>query len=79
MQPFADGVTVIVAITVLLMLLFAVKEAILPEPVPPSPIDTVLLLHAKVVPVVVLLKLNALWIAPLQSAWLDGTTTFGVG
>ena len=27
----------------------------------------------------VLLKLNADWLAPLQSAWLDGAITFGVG
>jgi hypothetical protein len=78
-QPFADGVTVIVAIVVLLVLLLAVKEAILPAPVPASPIDIVLLLHAIVEPVVVLLKFNALWVVPLQFAWLDGTITIGVG
>jgi hypothetical protein len=70
---------VTVAVTGDDVLLVAVKAAILPEPVPASPIDVVLLLQVKVVPVVVLLKLNALWVAPLQSVWLPGTITFGVG
>jgi hypothetical protein len=78
-QPFAVGLTVIVAVIVAAVLFVAVNEAILPVPVPGSPIDVAVLLHAKVVPVVVLLKLNALWVAPLQSAWFPGTITFGVG
>ena len=78
-QPFAVGLTVIVAVTGATVLLVAVKEAILPVPVPPRLIDTMLLVHAKVVPVVALLNVNALWVAPLQSAWLDGTITLGVG
>ena len=40
------GVTVIVAVTGELVLLVAVKEAILPEPLAAKPIDGVLLLHA---------------------------------
>jgi hypothetical protein len=78
-HPFAVGLTVIVAVIGAAVLFVAVKAAILPAPVPASPIDIVLLLHAKVVPVVVLLNVNALWVAPLQSVWLPGTITLGVG
>jgi hypothetical protein len=78
-QPFAVGLTKIVAVTGATVLLVAAKEAMLPRPVPARPIDVVVLLHAYVVPVVVLLKLNALWVAPLQTAWFPGTITFGVG
>jgi hypothetical protein len=59
-QPFAVGLTVIVAVIGAAVLLVAVKEAILPEPVPARPIDVAVLLHAKLVPVVVLLNVNAL-------------------
>jgi hypothetical protein len=45
-HPFAVGVTVIVAITVAVPLLVAVKDGIFPVPLPASPMDGVLLIHA---------------------------------
>ena len=49
-QPLAVGVTVIVAITVAVLALVAVKDGILPVPLAASPMEGVLLTHAKVVP-----------------------------
>jgi hypothetical protein len=45
-QPFAVGVTVIVAITVVMPALVAVKDGIFPVPLPAKPMDGVLLIHA---------------------------------
>jgi hypothetical protein len=45
-HPFAVGVTVIVAVTVVMPLLVAVKDGIFPVPLPASPMDGVLLTHA---------------------------------
>jgi hypothetical protein len=49
-QPFAVGVTVIVSITIVEPLLVAVKDGIFPVPLAASPMDGVLLTHAKVEP-----------------------------
>jgi hypothetical protein len=49
-HPFAVGVTVIVAITVVVPALVAVKEGMFPVPLPTKPMDGVLLTHAKVEP-----------------------------
>ena len=49
-QPLAVGVTVIVAITVAVLALVAVKEGMSPVPLPARPMDGVLLTQAKVVP-----------------------------
>jgi hypothetical protein len=49
-HPFADGVTVIVATTFVIPAFVAVKEGMLPVPLPARPMDGVLLTHAKVVP-----------------------------
>jgi hypothetical protein len=45
-HPFAVGVTVMVAITVVVPALVAVKDGIFPAPLPASPMDGVLLTHA---------------------------------
>jgi hypothetical protein len=45
-HPFAVGVTVIVAITVVMPTLVAVKDGIFPVPLPVNPMDGVLLPHA---------------------------------
>ena len=45
-HPFAVGVTVMVAITVVVPALVAVKEGMFPIPLPASPMDGVLLTHA---------------------------------
>lgn len=50
-QPFAVGVTVIVAVTAALVLLVAVNAAILPEPLAARPIEVVLFVQLNVVPV----------------------------
>ena len=45
-HPFAIGVTVMVAITVVVPALVAVKDGIFPVPLPASPMDGALLTHA---------------------------------
>ena len=65
-HPFAVGVTVMVAVTVAVVLLVAVKDGISPVPLAASPIDGVSLTHAKVVPEIELVKLIAVVVAPLQ-------------
>ena len=50
LQPFDIGVTVIVAVTSTLDVLTAVKEAMLPEPDAPSPMDGVLFAQSYTVP-----------------------------
>ena len=65
-QPLAVGVTVIVATTGVVPVLVAVKDAILPVPLAPSPIVGSLLVHAKVVPASGLVKVMADVVAPLQ-------------
>jgi hypothetical protein len=49
-HPFAVGVIVIVAITIVVPALVAVKDGIFPVPLAASPMDGVVLTHAKVVP-----------------------------
>ena len=49
-QPLAVGVIVMVAITVVMPELVAVKDGIFPVPLAASPMDGVLLTHAKVEP-----------------------------
>jgi hypothetical protein len=49
-QPFALGVIVTVATTIVMPALVAVKDGILPVPLAASPMEGVLLTHAKVVP-----------------------------
>jgi hypothetical protein len=76
----AVGVTVTTAVTGLVPELVAVNEPIeLPAPLAPSPILVLLLDHVKVAPAVVLLNVSVFWVALLQTDWLDGNITFGVG
>ena len=44
-QPLADGVTIIVAVTGALVVLVAVNDAILPVPFAARPIEVVLFVH----------------------------------
>ena len=44
-QPLAEGVTVIVAVTGIVLLFTAVKSAMLPVPLPVRPIDVSLLVQ----------------------------------
>ena len=65
-QPFAVGVTVMVATMLLEVVFTAVKAAILPVPVVAKPMLDVLFVQLKVVPVTVEVKATAAVIAPLQ-------------
>ena len=66
MQPFAVGVTVIVAVIGAVVPLVAVKAGTLPEPLPVRPIVVLLLVHVNVVPVTGPVKAVAGAVAPLQ-------------
>ena len=79
MQPFAVGVTVIVAVTGLLVLLVAVKAAILPVPDAASPMLVLLFVQLNVVPATAPVKFTAVVVAPLHNVWLATAFTVGVG
>ena len=66
MQPFAVGVTVMVAISGAVPEFVAVKDGVFPVPLAANPIDGVLFVHSKVVPATGLLKVTAAVDAPLQ-------------
>jgi hypothetical protein len=70
-----------VAITVNIVALVAVKAAMFPVPLAASPILVVLFvqLYTMVPPVVGLLKLTAVVVPPLQTVWLVGCVTVAVG
>ena len=55
-----------VAITAAVPALVAVKDGIFPVPLPASPMDGVLLTHAKVAPVTGLPRVIRVVVAPLQ-------------
>lgn len=78
-QPFAVGVTVIVAISITLEVLVAVNDAILPLPVAANPILVLLFVQLNVVPLTELLKFTAEVAARLHNTWFDGAATIGVG
>jgi hypothetical protein len=65
-HPFAMGVTVMVAVTGALVVLMAVNEGILPLPVAAKPIDGLLFVQLKPVPLTALVKLIALVLAALH-------------
>ena len=68
LHPFADGVTVIVAVTGVVPILVAVNTGIFPVPFAPSPIEVLLFDQVNVVPVTGPVKLTAVVDAPLQTA-----------
>ena len=61
------------------MLLIPVKEGVFPVPLAARPIVVLEFVHANVVPGVVLVKLEAGIVTPLQTVMLAGTTTTGAG
>ena len=65
-HPFAVGVTVMVATTGAVPGLVAVKDGISPVPFAASPMDGVLLTHAKVVPATGPISGIGAVVAPLQ-------------
>ena len=70
-----------VAVTGAVPLLVPTKEAILPVPLAPSPIEVVLFvqLYTIVPPVVGLLNVTAVVLSPLQITWLATAVTVAVG
>ena len=72
-------VTVIVAEIGAVPILVAVNDAILPEPLAARPIAVLELVHVKVPPEGVLVKLVAATVPLLQTEILAGTVTEGVG
>jgi hypothetical protein len=78
-QPFAVGVTVIVAVTAVAPVLLAVNTGVFPLPLAPRPIVVLELVHANVVPAVGLVKADAGTEAPLQTTMFAGTTAVGRG
>ena len=73
------GVTVIVAVTGVLVLLIAVKAGMLPVPLAAKPIDVLLLIQLKLVPATEPEKLTTLVNAPSHKAWFAGLFTSGDG
>ena len=65
-QPAADGVTVIVAVTGALLVLIAVNAGIFPLPEAAKPIDVLLFVQLKVVPLIAPEKATRFVDAPLH-------------
>lgn len=78
-QPFAKGETVIVAVIGVLVKLIAVKDKISPVPLATRPMEGSLLVQLKLLPLTAPVKLTVVVEAPLQTNWLAGSTTSGVG
>jgi len=78
LQPFADGVTVIVAVLMELVAFVAIKDAILPVLPDPSPIVLSLLVQLYAVPATKLpLNVIAAVFVLLHTVWLDTEDTEG--
>jgi len=78
-QPFAEGVTVIVAVTGTLVILIAVNDGISPVPLAAKPMEVLLFVQLKPVPLTAPVKFTALVATVLHNVWLAGCTTSGVG
>lgn len=78
-QPAAEGVTVIVAVIGALVVLMAVKAAILPVPDAASPIAVLLLVQLYTVPATAPVKFIAAVVDPLHKDWFATAFTVGVG
>lgn len=69
-----------VAVTAAVPVFTAVKDGTVAVlPLAARPMDGAELVHAKVVPAVVLVSVAAATVAPLHTVLLAGTVTFGVG
>lgn len=79
LQPFAFGVTVMVATAAVAPVLTAANDAMLPLPDPARPMLVLLFVQLNVVPLVLPVNVTAVVFAPLQSVWLPGATTLGDG
>ena len=69
-QLFADGVTVMVAMSIELVAFVAVNAAMLPVPLAPRPIEGSLFVQLYVAPVVELPKVIAVVLVLLHALWL---------
>ena len=78
-QVLAVGVTLIKAVSETRDVLTAVKDAIFPLPLAPNPIAVMELVHVKVVPLTLLLKVMALLMLLLHNEILLMAVTAGVG
>jgi hypothetical protein len=78
-HPTADGVTVMVAVTGALVRLIAVKEAILPVPLAGRPIEVLVLVQVKELPLTDPVNVMVFVAAPLHTTWFAGGTTFAFG
>ena len=78
-QPLEEGVTVTVEVTELEVLFVPVNDGVFPAPLAARPIVVLEFVHVKVVPGVVLVKLYAAIVTPLQTVTFAGTATTGVG
>jgi len=71
--------TLIVAVIAEVPLLTAVKDATLPVPPEPNPIEVFELVHVNVPPAGMLEKLVEVTVPPLHAVRFDGTVAVGVG
>lgn len=78
-QPLATGVTVIVATTVEVVALVAVKVGILPAPLAANPMEGSLLVQLKVVPGTDPVGTTWFTVAPLQTTMGGIGSTVGIG
>ena len=78
-QLFALGVTMIVATCVVVPLLVAVNEAMVPVPLAARPMLVLLLVQLYVLPATAPLNDTAVVAAPLHNVWFDTVATVGVG
>ncbi len=78
-QPFAEGVTVMMATMGVVPELTATNAGMLPEPLAARPMLGWLFVQVNVVPEMVPAKFTAAVIAPLQTVWSAGSETVGVG
>ena len=78
-HPFAEGVTLIVAVTIDVPELVPVNAAMFPEPLAARPMEVVLFVQLSALPATVPEKFTAPVDVLLQILWSEGSLTVGVG
>lgn len=78
-QPAAEGVTVMVAVTGVVPVFTAEKPGVFPLPEAASPMPAFEFVQEKVAPATVLVNAEAATLPPLQTVMLAGTVTEGIG
>jgi len=78
-QVKCTGVTVMVAVTVVLPVLMAVNAAMFPVPLAGRPMEVLSFVQLKTVFASEPLKFTAVVLAPLHNVWFGGCSTSGVG